>query len=174
MNKILSLSVLLGLSLTAAFPQNASTGTQTAPSTTEVTAYLTLTTAQLTSLATIKTNYNTASESLRTQVAAKQRELINAIRNNADATTIGKLTQELTTLQTQLTALATTYRTQAIAVLTADQKTKLKVLDDASKVQVQVQQATYLFLIAPTTTSTGFGRNSLFRISDESEDLLLQ
>lgn len=151
MKKILSLCALLGFTLMTGFSQTPTRDTQPSTQTTyakEVAAYLSLTAAQLDLLTSVKLNFDKASEGLRKQTEDKRLELGLAIRANADTTTLGKLTQELAALGTQMAALTASYTPQAVAVLNADQKTKLKVLNDASKLQVEVGQATYLFLIA--------------------------
>lgn len=157
--------ILFGtLSLSPTFAQPpAGAGNRPAPSTTEVKAYLSLTDAQLTSLATIRTNFGTASESLRTQIRTAQQALMTAIHNNADATTIATLTQNLKTLQTQLDTLAAQYQTQAVNVLTADQKTKLKALSDAAALMPSIHEAGYLMLLTPSTPIGGPRGGNFFR-----------
>jgi hypothetical protein len=149
MKKILSITVLLGLSLANGFSQTPRTEGPTgiAGSVPEVVAYLSLTTVQLNSLSSIMSNYEKASEAILKQLSDKRMEMANAFRNNADAATIGKLTQEFLALQTQLTALGSSFTSQTTAVLSPAQRTKLKVLEDAAKLQVQVQQATQILLI---------------------------
>lgn len=150
MKKILSLTVLLGLSLTNGFSQTPRTEGPTgiAGLLPEVVAYLSLTTVQLDSLTIIKSNYEKASETIQKQLSDKRQEMAVASRNNADATTIGKLLQEFLALNAQYIALGDSFTPQATAVLSADQRTKLKVLNDAAKLQELVQQATQIFLIA--------------------------
>lgn len=120
-----------------------------APPATELKAYLGLSDAQVTSLQSIQRDTMQASRAVMEQIRTKHEELEALLDKGTDATAAGKLLLEIKVLRTQVETARTSLRTQASAILTADQRSKLKALEGAVKLQAPIQQATMLNLLAP-------------------------
>jgi Spy/CpxP family protein refolding chaperone len=122
---------------------------QPTPTFTEVKTYLSLTDAQLTSLTSIHTAERSAAQSILEQMQTKRTALTSALSAGTTASAAGQLLLDIEALRKQLSTLNATYQTQASAVLSEAQKTKLKTLDEASKLNAQIHQATALNLLTP-------------------------
>jgi Spy/CpxP family protein refolding chaperone len=153
------------VSAAAAFAQTA----PTPPAPAELKTYLNLTDSQITGLRAVQTQLQNAVNSLRTQVQTKQTDLdAKLAAGTTDAAALGRLLLEIQALRKQLDTQSSSFRAQAQNLLTAEQKTKLKALDDAAKLQPAIGQAIGLLLLAPPTSSTvpggpgpgGFGGRS--------------
>ncbi len=127
-----------------------------APSVTELKTYLTLTDAQVTSLQTIQQNLHTSTDTTMQQIQTKQQTLNTQLAaGGATAASLGQLLLDIQTLRNSITQAETASQSQSLNVLTADQKTKLKVLTDASALRLQIDEATMLGLIAPPAGAQG-------------------
>jgi hypothetical protein len=127
-----------------------------APSVTELKTYLSLTDAQVTSLQTIQQNLHTSTDTTMQQIQTKQQTLNTQLAaGGSTAAALGQLLLDIQTLRNSITQAETTSQSQSLNVLTADQKTKLKVLTDASALRLQIDEATMLGLILPPADSQG-------------------
>jgi Spy/CpxP family protein refolding chaperone len=128
-----------------------------APDASALKAYLGLTDSQVTALQAIRTQQRTALADARQQLQQKQQALNSLLSGGStDAGAVGKLVLDIQALRKQLDTNSASLRAQAANVLTtADQKTKLKALEDASKLQPVIREAEYLFLLAPPTPAPG-------------------
>ncbi|HEY1494030.1 MAG TPA: hypothetical protein VGF49_05780 [Candidatus Solibacter sp.] len=127
-----------------------------APTVTELKTYLSLTDAQVTSLQTIQQNLHTSTDTTTQQIQTKQQTLNTQLAaGGATAASLGQLLLDIQTLRNSITQAATASQSQSLNVLTADQKTKLKVLADASALRRQIDEATMLGLIAPPADAQG-------------------
>jgi Spy/CpxP family protein refolding chaperone len=86
-------------------------------------AELGLTDAQKTSVTTIYTNANTASQAIQTNLRSNRQSLSDAIKRN-DTAAIDQLSTTSGTLSGQLTAIDSKAEAAIYALLTADQKTR--------------------------------------------------
>jgi hypothetical protein len=137
----------------AAFAQPAAAP---AASYTEVKAYLNLSDSQIAGLQAVQKQLQTAVANLQQQIATKQTDLQSRLTaGSTDAAAVGRLLLDITALGKQFDTIAGGFRDQAKNLLTADQKTKLKALEDASKLQPAIRQATGLLLIAPLANAPG-------------------
>ena len=144
MNKLTTLLLTLGAGLCLAQPP------QFMQTPTELKTYLGLSDTQVSSLNSIQSSVMQSAMSVMQQVQTKQSELEAALEKGSDAATLGKMLLDIQALKKQVDSARTSARTQALAVLTADQRTKLKPLEDAAKLETQLRQATQLNLVAPT------------------------
>ncbi len=126
------------------------------PSFTELKTYLNLSDTQLSSITAANTAARTANRALADQAHTKQQALQTTIANGStDAAAIGKAVLEIAAIHKQLDAAHTKLREQATSFLSADQKTKLKALEDAEKLRPAIGQAHALELLAPPANATG-------------------
>jgi hypothetical protein len=139
----------------AAFAQP---GAPAAPSFTEVKTYLSLTDSQITALQAVQRQLQTSIATLQQQIETKQADLQNRLSAGAtDAAGAGRLLLDIQALRKQVDTAAGSFRDQAKNLLTADQKTKLKALEDASRLQPAIRQATGLLLLAPASPEPRMG-----------------
>ncbi|MEO7649294.1 MAG: Spy/CpxP family protein refolding chaperone [Bryobacteraceae bacterium] len=156
------ITIMLAASASAAVFAQGPGATQ--PGIDEVKAALTLTEAQVTSLRTIQQQERDALQTIRTNVDTKQQALSDLLqKGSTDTNALGRLLVDIQALRTQMTQSQTPFRDQARNVLTAEQKTKLKTLEDASKLQDAIRQATFLNLIAPVASPAGRPRSAWLR-----------
>ena len=126
-----------------------------------------LTDAQLTQLRQLRQQEFEANGTIREQMADRQRALQTAMeRATPNAGEIGGIMVDILNLRKQIQTAADRYRTQALALLTAEQKTKLKGLEDAAKLQPAIMQAGALNLLdlselMPAGMGFGSGRNGM-------------
>ena len=127
-----------------------------APAFTELKTYLNLSDTPLTSITAANSAARTANRALADQMHTKQQTLQTAITNGStDAAAIGKAVLEIAAIRKQLDAAHTKLREQATSFLSADQKTKLKALEDAEKLQPAIGQAHGLELLAQPANAAG-------------------
>jgi Spy/CpxP family protein refolding chaperone len=127
-----------------------------APAFTELKTYLNLSDTQITSITAANSAARTANRTLADQAHTKQQALQTAIANGSnDAAAIGKAVLEIAAIRKQLAAAHTKLREQATSFLSADQKTKLKALEDAEKLRPAIGQAHALELLAAPTGGPG-------------------
>lgn len=138
--------ILTLLTVAAAFAQP--------PAPTELKAYLNLTDTQITSITTANRAAIDANRALVGQLHTKRQALETSLADGAsDAPAIGRAMLEIQSLRKQLDAAMSNVHDQAVSFLTADQKTKLKALDDAAKLRPAIGQAHELHLLAPPANS---------------------
>lgn len=117
---------------------------------TEIKAYLNLSDTQITSINNAVRAAADANQALRNTIREKHIALQTLLNNGStDANAIGKAMIEIRDLQKQITAAQAKIQEQALSFLTADQKTKLKALEDAEKLRPAIGQAHALHLLAP-------------------------
>lgn len=143
---------LLSLTLIAAAaaqPPGGFGGGAAMPDFTGIKTYMNLTDAQLASIRQAGDSARTANQTARQQIAQKQTALNTVIANGStDAAAIGRAMLEIAALRKTLDANMTKAREQALSFLSADQKTKLKALEDAEKLREEIGQAHALQLLA--------------------------
>jgi Spy/CpxP family protein refolding chaperone len=125
----------------------------------EITAYLGLSSEQVTKLKEIRTAEFEANKSVREQIRTKREALRTALSGTSPtANELGTLLLDIHNLQKQIDASDDTYREQAVALLTVDQKTKLAVLKAAEALRPSIQQALFLNLLErPEPAGMGLG-----------------
>jgi Spy/CpxP family protein refolding chaperone len=152
---------LLSLTLiTAAMAQPPGAGA--GPDFTDIKTYMNFTDAHLASIRQAGETARTANQTTRQQVAQKQTALNTLIANGStDAAAIGRAMLEIAALRKTMDANLAKAREQALSFLSADQKTKLKALEDAEKLREEIGQAHALQLLAPPAGSgpRNFGEN---------------
>lgn len=155
MKKLLA-GLALGTALLCA--QTPTAGAPPTPSFTELTAYLGLTAAEITSLQAVQTSIQAQSKTYMTQINTDRTSLDALLAGKSpDPATIGNLEIDIYNNQAKINALATSAYNQAIALLTADQRTKLAALQAASDLSPTIHEAGMLNLLKPSTTGGGFG-----------------
>ncbi len=131
------------------------------PGTDQVKAYLSLTDSQIQGLQQIERQAASALQSTFQEIHQKQLTLQDQLdKGSTDAAALGKLLLDIESLHKRISQTQDSYRSQAVASLTADQKTKLKSLEDAMKLQPVIGQAVGLLLLTPPQPSAagaGFG-----------------
>jgi len=138
--------VLISLAAAAAFAQPGPEHLRTDA----VRTYLNLTATQLQSISQVTQQQRRAAESLLQQVVAKDQAIRDLLeKGGADAAAIGKLQLEAEALRRQVRTTETSFRDQARNRLTADQKAKLKALQDAAQLRPAAMQAAELGLLDP-------------------------
>lgn len=139
---------LFGLALNAQTPPAA--GTRPAPPVDAVKQALALTDAQVTQLQQLQQSARAAAEPIVTQIRARQQSLKQAMEQTSpDPLTVGRLMVEIKGLNQQIRLNDQKFNAQAVALLTADQKAKLKGLEDAAKLRAAIGQAAALNLLQP-------------------------
>jgi len=112
--------------------------------------YLNLSDTQIQGLLQIQTQQQSAMQPIRDEMMAKQKALHDLLKaGSTDTAAIGSLQMELQALRQKAQEAAKGLTTQTTAILTPDQKTKLKVLEDAAKLQNEIRQATAAHLLTP-------------------------
>ncbi len=123
-----------------------------------VKAALNLTDAQITQLKAIKQQQIAAVQSLQQQVAEKHKLIADEMaKTSPSAAVVGQAMVDIHNLQKQIQTTAEGFVTQAVALLTAEQKTKLKALEDAAKLRPAIQEAIALELLPPAVGGAGPG-----------------
>lgn len=121
-------------------------------------AALALTDAQVTSLTDLQEQKRQESQTLIEQIADKQTAIREALsQDSPDANAIAALLVQQVSLRKQMQQISTAYNTQALAILTAEQKTKLKDLENAQALRLAVQQAEGLDLLKRPDPPAGLG-----------------
>jgi len=133
-----------------------------APDFTDIKSHLSLSDAQLASIRQAGDTARAANRTVRQQIAEKQTALNGVITNGStDAAAIGRAMLEIAALRKMMDSNTTKAREQALSFLSADQKTKLKTLEDAEKLREEIGQAHALELLAAPagTGPRNFGEN---------------
>ncbi len=140
------------------FAQPPAGGPAATPPVTEIKAYLNLSDTQVTSIASAMRASADANRTIAEQLKTKQQTLQTALTNGStDAPAIGRAMLEIQALRKQLETNHAKAREQALSFLSADQKTKLKALEDAEKLRDEIRQAHALQLLAPPAGVQGPG-----------------
>ena len=127
-----------------------------APPVTEIKAYMNLSDTQVTSITSAIRASADANRAVAEQLRPKQQALQTARTNgNADPAAIGRAMLEIQALRNQLETNNTKAREQALSFLSADQKTKLKALEDAENLRDEIRQAHALQLLAQPARGQG-------------------
>ncbi|MCX6623049.1 MAG: Spy/CpxP family protein refolding chaperone, partial [Acidobacteria bacterium] len=127
------------------------------PAPAELKAYLNLTDGQIQQLQDLRKQAQDSLQSVETQLQTKEQALKDTLdKGTADAAAVGKIVLEIHALRTQLQKAMDTAHQSALNLLTADQKTKLKTLEDAAKLGDEIEQAGGLGLM--TAPGGGPGR----------------
>ena len=135
--------------LAVAFAQGPPTPGGFAPPVTELKTYMNLTDTQITSITNSNQALMTASRTVMEQIRTKRTALQALLTaGSTDAAALGKLLLEIQALEKQITDNHTKAQTAAVSFLSADQKTKLKALEDSSKLREEIGEAARLNLLA--------------------------
>lgn len=132
-------------------------GTPPAPPTpTELKAYLGLSDSQIQALQQIRQQEAEALRTIHDELAQKQKTLGDQLQaGSTDAAALGRLLLDIQNLRKRIEDAQKSFRDQAANQLTAEQKTKLKALEEAAKLQPAIGQATGLNLLVPSTPAQG-------------------
>jgi Spy/CpxP family protein refolding chaperone len=126
------------------------------PGTDLVKAYLSLTDSQIQGLQQFERQAANALQSTFQEIQQKQLTLQEQLdKGSTDAGALGKLLLDIESLRKRVSQTQENFRNQAVATLTAEQKTKLKTLEDAVKLQPAIGQAVGLLLLTPPQPATG-------------------
>jgi hypothetical protein len=131
------------------------------PTFSDLKAFLTLTDAQVQSLTQLRQQENTTIRAKSEEIRTKHEALRKLIESNTtDAAAVGRLMLDIEAARKSIHSEAERFQTQAVAVLNDAQKTRLKTLEDASKLQPAIRQAGALGLLNPPE-GVGFGPGPL-------------
>jgi Spy/CpxP family protein refolding chaperone len=140
----------LSLSLPLLAQQTPPTTTPRTPPVDQVKTYLSLTDQQVQQLQQLITSERQANQTRQQEIQTKQTQLQQLLTANSnDAAALGRLLIDIQALRRQVETTHTNFQTQAVALLNDAQKTKLKALDDASKLAPTIGQAVSLNLLTP-------------------------
>ena len=88
-------------------------------------------------------------QALAQQMGEKHKAVATLLANGTtDAAAVGKLILEAEAIRKQISTQHDALQSSVLALLTADQKSKLKALEDAAKLAPAIQEAAHLHLIA--------------------------
>jgi len=131
-------------------------GPRPGPGIDAIKAHLGLTDSQIQSIQQTGRQRDLAHQSANEQIQQKQTTLHDLLqKGTSDAATVGKLMLEMEALRKSIGQIDVTFRDQARNALTADQKTKLKALDDGAALMPAIQQAIGLHLVTPPSPPPG-------------------
>ncbi|HTM48862.1 MAG TPA: Spy/CpxP family protein refolding chaperone [Bryobacteraceae bacterium] len=116
----------------------------------QIKSYLNLTDSQVQALEQIRQQQMDAVRPMMQQMGQKHGALDDLLQTGgADPTAVGKLVLEIDALQKGMKQKQTSFADQAKNTLTADQKAKLKTLDESRRMAPAIEQGTALMLISP-------------------------
>jgi Spy/CpxP family protein refolding chaperone len=116
----------------------------------QIKSYLNLTDSQLQALEQIQQQQMDAVRPMMQQIGQKHGALNDLLqKGGADPAAVGKLVLEIDALQKGMRQKQTSFADQAKNTLTADQKARLKTLDETRKMAPAIDQGAALMLIAP-------------------------
>ena len=125
----------------------------------DVKAALGLTDEQVSELKKMQQDKMTATQTFYAKMADKQKELNGLLEaNTQDAAKVGQLMLELQQLRKQPPPAGTDIHERALGVLNAEQKQKLKKIEEAQKLRAAVDQSLQLALINPPPPPAGIGK----------------
>jgi Spy/CpxP family protein refolding chaperone len=127
-------------------------------------SYLNLTDSQVQGLQQIQQQERQANRTTMQTIRQSQANLDSMLqKGGADAATTGKLLMDIQALQGSMSKTHDSFSAQAANTLTADQKAKLKTLQDAMALMPAIHQASALGLLASPQGSGGLNSASRFR-----------
>ena len=148
--RITLLTAALAASLLAQPPAGGPGPRHMRPNHDQIKAHLNLSDSQVQALEQIQQQQMDAVRPLMQQIGEKHRALNDLMqKGGADPTAVGKLVIEIDAIQKSISQKQSSSADQARNSLTADQKAKLKALDDTRKAMPAIDQATALNLLAP-------------------------
>jgi Spy/CpxP family protein refolding chaperone len=107
-----------------------------------------LTDSQRQSLSSMRQQHREAAESSMRDMHAKERALREHVRaGNTDAATLGRLLIDLETSRKQMEASRKQFREQMVGTLSAEQKARLKTLEEARSLASEIHEAERLGLL---------------------------
>jgi len=152
--------MICGLALAMAAWAQGPVTPPTPPAPAELKAYLGLSDSQIQALRQIRQQEGEALRSLHDEMAQKQKTLRDQLQaGSTDAAALGRLLLDIQSLRKRIEDAEKTFRDQAANQLTADQKTKLKALEEAAKLQPAIGQAAGLNLLTPPAPTQGEPRD---------------
>jgi Spy/CpxP family protein refolding chaperone len=152
LNTLLSIAPLAALLVFAQGP-GGGPGPQ---SFTDVKTYLNLTDAQIQQIQAARQQSFDSAKTLQSQIQTKDQALRDLLdKGSTDSAAIGKAMLEINALRKQVKAVMDATQVRAVSFLSADQKTKLKALEDAAKLQPAIGQAAGLGLLQPPQGAPG-------------------
>jgi Spy/CpxP family protein refolding chaperone len=120
------------------------------PSMDALKAYLNLTDSQVQGLQQIQQQERQSNRTTMQTIRQNQANLDSMMqKGGADAATAGRLLVEIQALQNNMSKTHDSFSAQAANTLTADQKAKLKTLQDAMALAPAIHEASALGLLAP-------------------------
>ena len=131
-------------------------GARPEPSLDALKTYLNLTDSQVQGLQQIQQQERQANRTTMETIRQNQANLDSMLQNGADATATGKLLVEIQALRGTMSKTHESFSAQAANTLTADQKAKLKALQDAMALMPAIHQASALGLLTPPPGSSRF------------------
>jgi Spy/CpxP family protein refolding chaperone len=128
------------------------------PSLDALKTYLNLTDTQVQGLQQIRQQEWQANRTTMQTIRQSQANLDSMLKTGgADAATTGKLLVDIQALRSTMSKTHESFSAQAANTLTADQKAKLKTLQDAMALMPAIHQASALGLLAPPQGAGGLG-----------------
>ena len=126
--------------------------------------FLNLTDSQVQGLQQIQQQERQANRTTLQTIRQNQANLDSMMqKGGADAATVGRLMVENQTLQSSMSKTRDSFSAQAANTLTADQKAKLKTLQDAVALMPAIHQAMGAGLLAPPQGASGLSSAMRFR-----------
>jgi Spy/CpxP family protein refolding chaperone len=120
------------------------------PDFSEIKTYLGLSDAQLASLQQLNQQQRQSMQQLAQQIQQRSNSLRQLLQaSTADPAAVGRTVLEIEALRKQANTAQTNLRNASVNVLSADQRAKLKVLEDAAKLRGETAQAAMLHLLTP-------------------------
>jgi len=148
--RITLMTAALAASLLAQPPAGGPGERRMRPNHDAIKAHLNLSDSQVQTLEQIRQQQMDAVRPMMQQIGEKHGALSDLMqKGGADPTAVGKLVLEIDALEKSLSQKRSSFADQARNSLTADQKAKLKALDDMRKAMPVMDQATALSLLAP-------------------------
>ena len=126
--------------------------------------FLNLTDSQVQGLQQIQQQERQANHTTMQTIRQNQANLDSMMqKGGADAATVGRLMVENQTLQSSMSKTHDSFSAQAANTLTADQKAKLKTLQDGLALMPAIHQAMGAGLLAPPQGASGLSSAMRFR-----------
>ena len=146
-------SMICGLALSMAVWAQ---GPPAPPAPAELKAYLGLSDSQVQALQQIQQQEREALRTIHDEMAQKQKTLGDQLQaGGTDASALGRLLLDIQNLRKRIEDAQKTFQDQVSNQLTADQKAKLKALEEAAKLQPVIGQAMGLNLLTPPAPPLG-------------------
>lgn len=119
-----------------------------------------LTDSQRQNFSNLRLHHRQANEASMQELHTKERSLREQLRaGNTDAATLGRMLIDIETSRKQVAASRKTLREQMVSSLSADQKARLKILEEARSLAPAIREAERLGLLdAPEASPLRLGR----------------